>query len=1223
MKKNKCGHINPHWKIKDEVKNQLPELVLQSKKLQISREDQFLKLTQLRLPNEKTAQGYYLYILRYKIFYIDIVPVKEIKEDVSKQTKDQYFGSEAKSTFYKVFHKMAKQQHLYLGSIDDYRDLLELGISINETFNLFNHSVVLDHSDVLDHSEPPNDSESKTSTSDSKLIQDSKKSTSGSYPNIRKDSKNATARNDSITTTTTSGSDSINSTTTRNDSNIQTDSKTTSTTRKDSSKDSAEVKLPLVEKIGLFDKPLTARHRFAAKCLEEHLPPCASMILRKTFTEYIDLGHMGMGDRLAVVFATCLDQLPLVNRLNMRDNRLTDVGVGAIINAAIGKKSLKSFDISENKIDGEAAEALARYLATGSCTIEELSVSNADIDDGEVLGFAKAIHYNRSLRTLDLSNNLIGNKESLNVVQPDLITGGEALAEMLVVNNSLTKLDLSWNSIRMNSAVELGRALAQNTGLKILTLAYNAFANAGAQAIGEALLTNSCLEVLDLSNNNIPGQAAFVIAGALQVNATLISLIMDGNPLGAIGGRTLLQSVADSGNTKLTLSINKCNFECSSTDLFNPDEATGSYDLDMTNPYEHSVAVELLKLANTKNGCKFVSIVHIVDLKQKNVNLELRPIPKSRTHCFSRKSEVRSTTPINRTKLTEVFHELDQDGSGAIDSTELEIGMRQFGMEPREGEANRLIASFDLDNTGSIELDEFIELMSEFAPSEEEMVEVVDVATGYRFSIPTDGRLTIEFLDLHIPAKVDEAASGAGVERLIQNLSTCSNRVQMFEMVKQGMRLKAEDGQKIIDNMLEVTDLVSAMAIILPHIIEPRQAHQLIDYNMMHKDRLLLQQLLGQQYGPIIGLESGHYKMDLSVENDRHTARKLLQVSNRTMIYRKKHDLGDTSQHEDYSGFRNAVLNGSSTTINSAFFDKMPKFGTLEFDFVSMARPEENMKSISSARFTQLLEKLHLEAFTSIHESRTQRKRVSTAQCFDSMLHFQERAMSPFAPNDDKSLADPVKVILDDGSEMVWTARRVVSELQAILGARYITAKQAVKLLSQWPKVYAAWRVEVVIIVFGRITDLYNFHRITSILTDTEVASAYYRLGFLNVWSPLSPDDYYELDLSILEQRKIATMLVQLALDEPGENWQDVSFGWSRQEPMPGWELNMSWLKPGGFPERGYLCLRYYSGADLGCSPVWSTRKDLNARVLAELPHNFEEFADSMSRSLALGSYES
>ena len=122
------------------------------------------------------------------------------------------------------------------------------------------------------------------------------------------------------------------------------------------------------------------------------------------------------------------------------------------------------------------------------------------------------------------------------------------------------------------------------------------------------------------------------------------------------------------------------------------------------------------------------------------------------------------------------------------------------------------------------------------------------------------------------------------------------------------------------------------------------------------------------------------------------------------------------------------------------------------------------------------------------------------------------------------------------------------------------------------------------------------------------------------MWCPLAPDQYYELNLSIPEERHMAQMLVKLAIDEPGENWQDETFGWTREEPMPGWELNVGWLKPGGIPEKGFLCLTYYSGADLGCAPIWPTRRELMESVLAEPPQDFDAFAETMSLALENGS---
>ncbi|KAG9404974.1 NLR, CARD domain-containing protein 3 [Aphanomyces cochlioides] len=179
------------------------------------------------------------------------------------------------------------------------------------------------------------------------------------------------------------------------------------------------------------------------------------------------------------------------------------------------------------------------------------------LDNNELLGFAKALCANKTYHTLDLSRNLIGANEALNVVQPDLTTGGGHAHEQ----QPLTSLNLSWNFLPLNSAVELGRALALNNSLKTPNLSYNAFGNDGAQAIARALQHNMCLETLDLSQNNIASRAAFVIAQWLNQNDSLATLLMDGNPLGRVGDQTLLQAISTAGHRDLHISLAGYNFE--------------------------------------------------------------------------------------------------------------------------------------------------------------------------------------------------------------------------------------------------------------------------------------------------------------------------------------------------------------------------------------------------------------------------------------------------------------------------------------------------------------------------------------------------------------------------------------------------------------------------------------------------------------------------------------
>ena len=83
----------------------------------------------------------------------------------------------------------------------------------------------------------------------------------------------------------------------------------------------------------------------------------------------------------------------------------------------------------------------------------------SDVDDREAANLAEAFRENKSVKTLGLAHNMIGTYETLRTTQPDFKTGAESLADMLLHNTTITELDLSWNSIRSDSAAAIGRPL--------------------------------------------------------------------------------------------------------------------------------------------------------------------------------------------------------------------------------------------------------------------------------------------------------------------------------------------------------------------------------------------------------------------------------------------------------------------------------------------------------------------------------------------------------------------------------------------------------------------------------------------------------------------------------------------------------------------------------------------------------------------------------------------
>ena len=185
---------------------------------------------------------------------------------------------------------------------------------------------------------------------------------------------------------------------------------------------------------------------------------------------------------------------------------------------------------------------------------------------------------------------------------------------MLRANRTLVKLDLSWNEIKGDSAVELARCLNDNGTLEELLLAHNGFADRGAQELGEALTRNRALRVLDLAYNNASPAAACVIANALRTNGALERLRVDGNTLGAFGAQALVGALqqAQGPGRNLDVSMKYCDVSAraaGSEGLFNPLEPAGDHELDLATPYDRMVALELLRLATMKDGFSFAGAV--------------------------------------------------------------------------------------------------------------------------------------------------------------------------------------------------------------------------------------------------------------------------------------------------------------------------------------------------------------------------------------------------------------------------------------------------------------------------------------------------------------------------------------------------------------------------------------------------------------------------------------
>ncbi|RLO00433.1 hypothetical protein DYB28_004026 [Aphanomyces astaci] len=412
------------------------------------------------------------------------------------------------------------------------------------------------------------------------------------------------------------------------------------------------------------DVKMSPRTMFLSACLSNtgELPMALPILIRKHGTTAFDFSYQSLGDAFLVEFARALRDVPFVEAINVCDNRLTDRALNQLLQALETKPNLTKLDISMNQVGPRSAKTLKAYIGSAMCTLTHLGVCKADIDDSECAAFMVAFEANKSVIQLKMSRNRIGEAENLNVVQPDFVTGGEAIGGMLNVNLTLTQLDVSWNLLRLASGVTLANSLKLNYNLFELNLAYNALGDAGAMAFGQSLCINKTLRLLDMSYNNIGTKGASVLASTVARSHTISTLVLDGNNIGQPGGKVLMYAMV---HNRTPSTMKGCNLnERSQAKVFDPMEPGGDYMLDCADPYDNMIATKLLRLATLKKGCFFAKL----DAKPS------RDAPKKLTQSIKlvRKEATRPVPAKGaKTLLDLTFHDIDTNDAGVITLAEL------------------------------------------------------------------------------------------------------------------------------------------------------------------------------------------------------------------------------------------------------------------------------------------------------------------------------------------------------------------------------------------------------------------------------------------------------------------------------------------------------------------------------------------------------------------------
>lgn len=727
--------------------------------------------------------------------------------------------------------------------------------------------------------------------------------------------------------------------------------------------------------------PTSPRTRFIAGCIRERMNPRASLILRKRLGKEINISHMCIGNTIAGLLADCLGDMPHIESVNVNNNNLTDEGVASILNAVKPITTLKYLNISRNKMDDDAADALAEYVMQEGCPLESLIMQVSDVDDFEGERFVRNLMQNRSITHIDLSDNLIGRAEGLRSVIPDLVTCTEAFADMLSQDDCILQtLILSWNTIRLQSAISLSRAVRNNSSLTFLDISYNAFGKIGGEALGDALMDNNKLRHLDISNNGITPSACFVISTACVENQSLHRVIFDNNPIGEAGAQALM-IVPITVGSRCKVSAEKCNVAMSDpTCWFSHSSPLGFHHLDLSKPYDRAVAYALCALVANHSTYIFVSSTYEetkggasrdLGLFQTAV-LEDRALFDARQLSIIAGLEKMKAAAANREKGIQLFHEADADGGGTIDAEELTDLLEGVGMEVSEDMIDDIMMVYDVENNGSIQLPEFLAFLRaqyrEATARLEEMTEIRIMATRDRpkekYSPPRQGWLHLAVMD-GFTRKEKYSVMNTCDQDYAKNVSSSDSSL-MLSFALHNTKIRLGEAISMFNSMYnDGGQRVQILAQLVVKLANPIDAKKLV-MKITKGDKTqvnMLRSAMGGAFRPFLGIINGYYELDLKHEMDRIALSRLLEQSQNDTVRRmaasplQPGQVGDTSQTGFWTCFRNEYINGKRFAVTAERFRPMPKSGRISFDFSMVGRPhiDEDLLVMTDARVVKIL----------------------------------------------------------------------------------------------------------------------------------------------------------------------------------------------------------------------------------------------------------------------------
>ncbi|XP_077322829.1 NACHT, LRR and PYD domains-containing protein 12-like isoform X2 [Lithobates pipiens] len=254
-------------------------------------------------------------------------------------------------------------------------------------------------------------------------------------------------------------------------------------------------------------------------------------------TQDVNLGSCNIQDEGLKKFIPALHNM---KSLRLSSNHLTDSSCTHLASVITNNQTLRTLDLSGNNLEGPPFRDLMEALT--KTQIEELQLMYNHLTDSSCPHLASVIRNNRTLRTLNLSQN--------NLEGPHFRDLMEALT-----TSRIEKLQLSSNHLKDSSCPHLASVIRNNQTLRRLNLSGNNLEGPHFRVLMEAL-TTSRIEELELYDTHLTDISCPHLASGIRNNQTLRTLILSGNNLEGPHFRDLMEALTTSRIEELLLCSN-------------------------------------------------------------------------------------------------------------------------------------------------------------------------------------------------------------------------------------------------------------------------------------------------------------------------------------------------------------------------------------------------------------------------------------------------------------------------------------------------------------------------------------------------------------------------------------------------------------------------------------------------------------------------------------------